>query len=176
MELNKVRILGVQKNSWNGKCITRHRVLSSVENVNREGGTTLKMLKRPTSVAICMGISSRVYRKEGHPTATGGCQSKPWLCARRPAQELDHLGFLDAHPPRREVFSCYSGADTLIISEDHELRGAEGTRRGPHLHMHVRITELPSRTHMEFSYLQQEVIRGFRFKFGAELRSLSLRP
>merc|ERR1712039_562581 len=48
----------------NGKCITRHRVLSSVENVNREGGTTLKLLKRPTSVAICMGISSRAYRKE----------------------------------------------------------------------------------------------------------------
>ena len=49
VELNKVRILGVQKNSWNGKCITRHRVLSSVENVNREGGTTIKMLERPTS-------------------------------------------------------------------------------------------------------------------------------
>ena len=139
-------------------------------------GSNGKSNTRPTSVAICMGISSRVYRKEGHPTATGGRQSKPWLCARRPAQELDHLGFLDAHPPRREVFSCYSGADTLIISEDHELRGAEGTRRGPHLHMHVRITELPSRTHMEFSYLQQEVIRGFGFKFGDELRSLSLRP
>ena len=108
--------------------------------------------------------------------STGGRRSKPWLCARRLAQELDHLGFLDAHPPRREVFSCYSGADMLIISEDHELRGVEGTRRGPHLHMHARITELPPRTQMEFSYLQQEVIRGFRFKFGDELRSLSLRP
>ena len=60
VELNKVRIQGVVKNNWNGECITRHRVLSSVENVNREGGTTLKMLKRPTSVAFCMGISSRV--------------------------------------------------------------------------------------------------------------------
>ena len=60
VDLIKVRILGVPKNTWIGECITRHRVLSSVENVNREGGTTLKMLKRPTSVAFCMGISSRV--------------------------------------------------------------------------------------------------------------------
>ena len=49
VELNKVRILGVPKNSWNGESITRQRVLNSVENVKGEGGTTIKMLERPTS-------------------------------------------------------------------------------------------------------------------------------
>ena len=76
---------------------------------------------------------------------------------------------------RRPVTPAREGG-LVSASASSELRGAEGTRRGPHLHMHVRITELPSRTHMEFSYLQQEVIRGFGFKFGDELRSLSLRP
>ena len=49
VELNKVRIMNLPKNSWNGENLTRHRILHSVEHMNREGGTTMKMLERPTA-------------------------------------------------------------------------------------------------------------------------------
>ena len=49
VDLSKVRIQGAAKNSWNGECLTRVRTLTSIENVNGEGGTTLKALPRATS-------------------------------------------------------------------------------------------------------------------------------
>ena len=49
VELDRARIQGVAKNSWNGEVLTRMRTLSSVEGVGREAGTTIVRLFQATA-------------------------------------------------------------------------------------------------------------------------------
>ncbi|CAK0842742.1 unnamed protein product [Prorocentrum cordatum] len=49
VELDRVRIHGVAKNSWNGESLTRIRTLSSVDAVGKDSGTTIARLPQATT-------------------------------------------------------------------------------------------------------------------------------
>ena len=49
VELRKVRIQGLPRNTWNGEPLTRMRTLSSIEKGLGEEGTKVRLLSVPTA-------------------------------------------------------------------------------------------------------------------------------